>query len=339
VTPGVSILIPAYNAEAWIADTLRSALAQTWQQKEIIVVDDGSTDRTVDIVRRFESDGVKVVTQKNQGAAAARNYAYSLSTGDYIQWLDADDLISPNKIADQMQAAKTYGSKRTLLSSAWAYFMYRPSRAKFTPTSLWQNLTPTEWLLRKMGENLHMQTGTWLVSRELTDVAGPWNTSLLGDDDGEYFCRILVASDGVHFVPEAKVYYRWAGTNSLSYIGRSNRKMETQWTSMKLHVDYLRSLEDSARVRAACVQYLQTYLINFYPERPDLVEQVQLTAKSLGEQLEIPRLSWKYSWIRRLFGWRLAKQARLVCPNVRWSLNRHWDRTLYRMQGRRVSPG
>jgi hypothetical protein len=214
--------------------------------------------------------------------------------------------------------------------------MYRSSQAKFTPTSLWQDLTPTEWLIHKMGENLHMQTATWLVSRELTEAAGPWNTNLLGDDDGEYFCRVLLASDGVHFVPGAKVYYRWAGTNSLSYIGWSDRKMEAQWISMKLHIGYLQSLEDSTRVRAACVRYLQTYFINFYPERPDLVEQVQSTAKSLGGQLEIPRLSWKYSWIRRLFGWRLAKQARLVCPNMRWSLNRHLDRTLYRMQGRKA---
>jgi glycosyltransferase involved in cell wall biosynthesis len=90
--PLVSILLPAYNAEAWLSDTLRSAIAQTWQEKEIIVVDDGSADQTLAIARQFESDRLTVVTQKNQGAAATRNNAYSLSHGDYIQWLDADDL-------------------------------------------------------------------------------------------------------------------------------------------------------------------------------------------------------------------------------------------------------
>ena len=79
--PLISILIPAYNAQAWISDTLRSALAQTWEPKEIIVVDDGSTDRTLAIARRFESSQLRVVTQKNQGAAAARNTALSLSKG------------------------------------------------------------------------------------------------------------------------------------------------------------------------------------------------------------------------------------------------------------------
>src|SRR3984885_14720915 len=94
VQPLVSIVIPAYNAEKWIADTLRSAIAQTWERKEIIVVDDGSTDQTHAIARQFEAQGVRVVKQENQGASAARNKAFSLSHGDHIQWLDADDLLA-----------------------------------------------------------------------------------------------------------------------------------------------------------------------------------------------------------------------------------------------------
>src|SRR5258708_4364352 len=99
--PLVSILIPAYNAQKWIVATIESAIAQTWGRKEIIIVDDGSTDQTLAVARRFASKDILVVTQKNQGASAARNHAFSLSQGDYIQWLDADDLLSANKIAKQ----------------------------------------------------------------------------------------------------------------------------------------------------------------------------------------------------------------------------------------------
>ena len=67
--------------------------------------------------------------------------------------------------------------------------MYRYYKAEFISTALWCDLPPVEWLLRKMGQNSYMQTATWLVSRELTELAGMWNTELLGDDDGEYFCR------------------------------------------------------------------------------------------------------------------------------------------------------
>jgi glycosyltransferase involved in cell wall biosynthesis len=96
--PLVSILIPAYNSEEWIGNAIRSAIAQTWQRKEIIVVDDGSSDRTPEVARRFAAKEVAVVSTENQGSAAARNHALQLSQGDYIQWLDADDLLAPDKI-------------------------------------------------------------------------------------------------------------------------------------------------------------------------------------------------------------------------------------------------
>lgn len=332
--PLVSILIPAYNAQEWLAQTLQSALAQTWERKEIVVVDDGSNDQTLKLARRFESKQVRVVTQGNQGAAAARNKCFSLSQGQYIQWLDADDLLGADKISRQIAALNRDITSRTLLSSEWAWFFYRPERARFEPSPLWCDLSPVEWLIRKLGGNLHMQTSTWLVSRELTEAAGPWNTVLMGDDDGEYFCRVLLASDGVRFVPGAKVYYRQGRPGSWSYIGRSERKMVTQWKSMELHIQYIRSLEDSDRVRAACVQYLQNWLLSFYPERPDLVEKARNMAAILGGRLENPQLSWKYSWIRTLFGWDAAKQATIILPGARAGMLRSWDRLMSRMRNR-----
>jgi glycosyltransferase involved in cell wall biosynthesis len=334
----VSILIPAFNAQEWVADTLRSAVGQTYPRKEIIVVDDGSTDCTLAIARQFESDCVRVVTQKNQGAAASRNRAFSLCRGDYIQWLDADDLLAPDKIARQMAVLEQSQSKRILLSSAWGRFLYRHYRTEFVPTRLWCDLTPTEWLLRKMGENLFMQTSTWLVSRELTKAAGPWNTQLLSDDDGEYFCRVLLASDRVRFVREARVYYRESGFRSLHYIGASDSKVEALWHSMRLHIGYLRSLEESERVRVACLKYLQTLLIYFYPERPDIVEQANKLASDLGGRLEVPRLSWKYSWIKAAFGWRPAKRVRLFLPGIRFSLAKYWDKLLFQAQNGALKP-
>jgi len=188
-----------------------------------------------------------------------------------------------------------------------------------------------------MGQNLHMQTATWLVSRELTKAAGPWNTQLLGDDDGEYFCRVLLQSDGVRFVPEAKVYYRASGVGSLSYIGRSDRKRVAQLRSMELHIDYLRSLEDSPRVRATCVQYLQNWSLFFYPERLDLVRQMQKMAEELGGKLKVPRLSWKYSWIEPIFGRAQARRAQIFLPRLKWSLLRCWDKALFRIAKRESS--
>src|SRR5262249_48934139 len=160
-----------------------------------------------------------------------------------------------------------------------------------------------------MKENLHMQTATWLTSRELADAAGPWDTRLLSDDDGEYFCRVLLASKGVRFVPGPGVFYRVTGCNRLSSIGSSDRKKERMLVSMKLHIQHLRSLEDSDRVRRACLLYMKNWYGNFYPERQDLAEELQRIAAELQGHLEEPRLRWKYAWMKPLFGWKAAKWA------------------------------
>ena len=334
----VSILIPAYNAEKWLGAAIASAVGQTWHQKEIIVVDDGSTDGTPAVARQFESNDVRIVTQPNQGAAAARNKAFSLSRGDYIQWLDADDLLSPDKVAHQMQRAEQTRDRRMLFSSPWAYFRFRPAKAEFIPTPLWSDLDPTEWLTRKWEGNWHMQTATWLVSRELTDAAGPWDARLLGDDDGEYFFRVINASNGIRFVPQSRVYYRITPSSRLSYIGRSDKKMEAQFLGMKLQIGYLRAREDSDRIRAACVTYVQNWLPNFYPNRPDLVQEARQLAASLGGRLSLPKASWKYAWIEKLFGFAAAKHVQLYYNRAKSSAIRAWDRMMYSLERHRRLP-
>jgi peptidoglycan/xylan/chitin deacetylase (PgdA/CDA1 family) len=335
--PLVSILIPAFNAQEWISDTLRSAVAQTWERKEIIVVDDGSTDDTLAIARRFEPDGVQVVSQKNQGAATARNHAYSLSHGDYIQWLDADDLLAPGKIASQIAAAELCGNNRVLLSSPFGRFQYRWYRAEFFPSGLWNDLSPVDWLLRKMGDNLYMQTATWLISRELSEEAGPWDTRMLSDDDGEYFCRVLLRSDGVRFVPGNGVYYRGPGYENLAYIGKSRKKCEALWLSMQLHIAYLQSLRSGEETRIACLAYLQRNLIHFYPDMPEIVQQMRQTARSLGRELGQPNLSPKYYLVKAVFGWQAAKNVAILMRKIRWSSMKLFDKALFRIESRQTS--
>jgi glycosyltransferase involved in cell wall biosynthesis len=335
--PLVSILIPAYNAEAWIADTLQSAVGQTWPRKEIIVVDDGSRDRTAEVARRFASKEVVVVSTENHGAAATRNHALRLSQGDYIQWLDADDLLAPDKIERQLAALRESEGRRILLSSAFASFNYRIKRARFVPTLLWQDLSPVEWLLTKMGNNLHMQTATWLTSRELAEAAGPWDTRLLSDDDGEYFCRVLLASEGTRFVSGTGVFWRVTGSNRLSYIGASDKKKDALLLSMKLHIQYLRSLEDSERVRKVCLAYLQRWYGNFYAARPEAVAELQSLAAQLQGHLDEPRLRWKFAWMKPVFGWKAAKWAQTALPQLRVSFIRQWDKAIYKLEASRAA--
>ncbi|WDQ17792.1 glycosyltransferase family 2 protein [Rhodopirellula sp. P2] len=97
----ISVVIPAYNAEPFLAEAIESCLAQTRQPNQIIVIDDGSTDRTAEVARGF-SDDVTLVCLERCGAGVARNAGLAAATGDYIAMLDADDRMTPDRLQLQI---------------------------------------------------------------------------------------------------------------------------------------------------------------------------------------------------------------------------------------------
>jgi glycosyltransferase involved in cell wall biosynthesis len=322
--PLVSILIPAYNAERWIVASVQSAIAQDWPRTEVIVVDDGSRDGTLETVRRLESSHVKVVTQENGGASAARNRALSLAQGDYVQWLDADDLLAPDKLSRQLEVGSAEGPG-VLLSSAFGRFYSRSERAVFSPTLLWRDLSPVDWIATKFANNLWMAHLVWLVSRDLTEAAGPWNEALSLDDDGEYFCRVVAKSRMVRFVPDARSYYRQWNLSSLSR-GASLKASRSLLTSVTLSTGHLLALEDSQRTRDAALSYLGVLMHYFYPEKKELLEELQALAARLGHRLDPPKLSLKYELIKRVIGWQGAETTRRLVARARLWVHRSLDR-------------
>jgi glycosyltransferase involved in cell wall biosynthesis len=327
--PLVSLLIPAFNSEKWLGDCVESALAQTWPRKEIIIVDDGSQDATLRIARSYAGPNVQVATQENRGASAARNHALSLAQGDYIQWLDADDLLAPDKIARQMDGAEPGHSSRVLLSGAWGQFYHCPERTRFIRTSLWQSLDSTDWLWHRLDTGFWMAIESWLVSRRLTELAGPWDETILRDNDGEYFSRVVSCSTGTRFVPAARCFCRKGSFGSISNsLSLNNRKLDSLYSSICRHIQRLRSLEDSPRTRAACRNHLQRVASYFYPDRPDLLRQLQDLATELGGNLDLAKIRPKYRWVQGVFGLRFARRALRTRAAVETLLRRHWERLL-----------
>lgn len=326
----VSILIPAFNAEKWIKQTIESALGQTWADKEIILVDDGSTDRTLEIARKFEANPVKIVTQDNRGAAAARNRALSLASGDYIQWLDADDLLAPDKIAGQMSAAVGERSKFVLYSSPHGVFYHRPHKARFIPNALWQDLSPVDWLVASMSGTLWMNPAGWLVSRALTDKAGPWDERLSMDDDGEYFARVVATSETVRFVRESRCYYRQSSFRQLNR-NMSDKAGQSLVLSAKLRIQTLLSLENSGGTRSAAMALLQARLRAFYPEKTETLGQINALAAELGGKLAPPSFGWRSSLLQRLFGPERGKSLMTSFRRMRMGAAVKWDGWMSRL--------
>jgi hypothetical protein len=243
--------------------------------------------------------------------------------------LDADDLLHRDKIAAQMRVAGGINDPRMLLSGAFGTFYYRTEKAQFTRSSLWRDLSPIEYFLTRFNENAYFQTDAWLVSRELTELAGPWTDFHSPDDDGEYFCRVVMNSVGVTFVEDARSYYRVANYDGVSQ-GRSAKAQSALFESKVKCIRYLLSLENSARTRAAAVRLLQDWLLSFYPGRMDLVDRAHHLAKELGGELHAPTLKWKYRPLEWLFGYDAAVSASRILPRLKAKTARKWDEVRHR---------
>jgi GT2 family glycosyltransferase len=336
VKPLVSILIPAYNAERWITQTVSSALDQSWDRKEVIVVDDGSRDATFQTAKRLESTLVKVVRQENGGACAARNKAMELAQGDYIQFLDADDLLAPAKIALQLNRhAKAGVDPGVLLTSSWGRFFFHPELAAFQPDALWTDLDPVDWLITKFEQGVWMNPSAWLVSRHLTEQAGPWDPSLSfsGDDDGEYMCRLVAKSSRVEFSREAQAFYRVGNTGGLSWR-KSDKALETFLMATRLCLQHLRSLEDSDRTRAACLALLQMRLRYFHPMKPELVETVNSLAATFGGSVTPPQPTTIFRLASCVVGFETAMKLKATVWTAEMIWKKNLERAVYALSGR-----
>ncbi len=308
--------------------TIESALQQTWSNKEIIVVDDGSKDKTLSILKNFESTSLKVISQENKGASAARNKALSYAQGDWIQWLDADDMLAPDKIEKQIKKAGADNSDKILYSSAFGLFYHRYKKSKFYPDNLWQDLQPLEWMIIKFRDHLWMSMNAWLISRKLTDLTGQWNENLSLNDDGEYICRIISACDKIIFEKEALSYCRIGNVSSLS-SRRSREACISQFMSHKYCIEQLCKMENSERTKQASLNSLQECLIHYYLDYPDITEKVYNLARELGGELHDPVLRWECRCIKKIFGWKAALQVQRTLPKGKKIAYKNFDKLLY----------
>lgn len=324
MTPLVSIIVPAYNAERWISACIDSALAQTWPRTEVIVVDDGSRDATALVASRHACGSVRVISQRNRGASAARNTGLRAARGDYVQFLDADDLLHPRAIEQRLREAAPGDASMTLLTGAWGRFFHHPGRAVFRPTGLWRTQSPVDWLIAKFETNAFMVPAAWMAPRPLLEAAGPWHEGLSYDDDGEYLCRVVAAADQVRFTPASRAYYRSGNPGSLS-ARLSPSALLSSARSLGLCIDHLLALEDSPRTREAGVRLLQDSLHQFHPEHPALADRLRGLAQALGGVLHDPPEPLRFRVASRLVGRPAARRLRTLAHHARLQARKSAD--------------
>lgn len=205
--PRLSIIIPAYNAEAYLRETVDSALAQTHPDVEVIVVDDGSTDGTRAILDSY-GDRIVAVTQPNGGPAAARNHALRLATGEYVGLLDADDLWAPTRAERCLALLEADPSLTGVLTDSWRFSddpaaatecIYRDRRGGVFPAR-------DEQLAASARGNF--LTASVFVRREVVVALGGFDPAIFGAEDYDLWCRILLAGGAFALVEEPLSWYR-----------------------------------------------------------------------------------------------------------------------------------
>lgn len=316
MTPLVSICMPCYNGSRCLDAAIESVLAQTWAHLELIVVDDGSTDDSLEIARRYEARGVRVMSQPNAGQSAAANAALRSARGEFVKFFDADDLMSPDMVERQVRALTRH--PRCLAYSEWARFCTDPAEAVFKPRPGWHDASPVDWLVETWadGEPM-MQCGQFLIPRPLLDQVGGWDERLSLINDFEFFSRLVLASDGIVLTPGARLFYRSNVPGSLS-AQRSPQAWRSAALSLQLGTDALLSREDSPRTRTAAAAILQGLVYSLYPNLPRVVTAIECRIAELGGSPLRAQGGKGFRAASRVLGWKAARWLQILAGKHPW---------------------
>jgi len=309
----VSILIPAYNAERWIGSALQSALDQSWPKIEIIVVDDGSADQTLAVAKRYESSRVKVLSHENRGAAAARNTALRAAQGDFIQYLDADDLLSADKTQEQLTLLRGNPDYLSVSSAVYFFDGNDPELGPEERSGAVDTDDPVDWLIEFLGPDGPFGTvpyGAWLTPRSVAERAGLWDDSVRSpDDDGEYFARIVLASHGIRASKAGRYYYRKFMQGGSYSTTHSEVLLRGRLHSLNCKAKWLLARTSDPRAYRALANRYLDLAFEAYPSFPKLTEEALRKTQEMGGTDYIPRFgTWKGELLRHLVGWKAAKR-------------------------------
>ena len=191
--PLISVIIPVYNGERYLAESIETVLAQTYRPIEIIVVDDGSTDSSANIAKGFR-DTIRYVFQPNSGPAGARNTGLRMATGSVMSFIDADDLWNTNKLSLQIELLYNNPSAEIILGHL-QFLLYRSTEGKH------------EWAVSS-DPQIALSLGTGVFRKSLFDKVGLFDETLHYGDDWDWFMRARELGVLMLIHKEVTLFYR-----------------------------------------------------------------------------------------------------------------------------------
>ncbi|AFZ33235.1 glycosyl transferase family 2 [Gloeocapsa sp. PCC 7428] len=210
--PKVTVIVPAYNAEQTIVAAIASVQQQTLRDWEVIVIDDGSCDRTSELLSRIQEPRMQVHRYTNAGVSVARNRGIAHAQGEYLAFLDADDLWSTDKLACQVAALEQHPDAGVAYS--WTYFM--------NDTATMIHAAPPVWFTGNVYAPLLVRNFLYsgsnaLVRRDALELVGGFDATLTHGEDWELFVRLAAVVEFV-VVPKPQVFYRQSPTSASAQV-------------------------------------------------------------------------------------------------------------------------
>lgn len=313
----ISVLISVYNASEFLQNTLESVINQTYRDLEIIVVNDGSTDNSREILKSISDKRLKVIDQENKGQSAAINEALRYSRGEYIKIVDADDILNFTHLEAQMDRMQARND--VLVSSSWGRFYDgNPNSARFSPELVWKDMSNIDWLKASLRQKNDMMPGwLWLIPRTIIEKSGGYDERLSLNNDFEFSIRLLRNAKEVLFAERAKVYYRSGIGESLASI-KSKTAYESAILSTDLGCRYLLEMDNSNEMQRLCANRYQVWTHRIYPDYLDLVEKLERKIEGLGGSSIHCEGGRIFSLLRSIFGWKRAKEMQRKLHNLGW---------------------
>lgn len=257
----ISVVIPAYNAEATIVETVNSVLAQTYTNFELIIINDGSSDRTLDLLQNIADSRIKIFTYENAGLSTARNRGVERSQGEFISFLDADDCWTPNKL--ELQIAALEINHQAALAYSWVYFQYETEADSYADTSVTYTGNIYAQLLLK---NFLHNGSNALIRKRIIDEVGLFDPQLKAVEDWDFYLRIAAKYEFI-LVPEVQIIYRQSASSMTGNIQLMEHYLKLviarAYETAPAKLQYLRAQSLGWTYKYLAQQYLKYQLNSF----------------------------------------------------------------------------
>ena len=285
--PKISVIIPVYNGSHTIAETLQSVLRQSYRDFEVLIIDDGSTDALMAVLEPFQDPRIQVFHYENGGLPVARNRGIARSTGDYLIFLDADDLWTSDKLESHLRTLEKarQTNPKAGVAYSWNYFLDDVTQECFTNEVGHHEGNVLPILLT---HNFIINGSNPMIAREAIESTGGFREDLISAEDWDYWIKLAHHWEFV-LIPKRQVFYRQIQTSMSSQVDKMERaQVQVIDAAFEALPDPLSHLKPLRKIALANVYF---YCAQLYYRRQQTRDTLSLLHQKLFQALTLnPKL-------------------------------------------------